>query len=78
MFCDETQCLIQATMDLAKSERDIFLIVYRFKTSLWEVPEAIEIGFHNWMRINFAERIKALEYYKVNQNERERPRIYGQ
>ena len=64
LFEDERQNYLRHVMEASPA-----LIVYAFRQSLWEVPEAIEMGFHEWMEDSFKERIESqldVEFAEAN------------
>jgi len=62
-------------IDCLTDEAKVSYILSRFRTMLYDKPEALRMGFSAWMDINFAERIEAIKYFGEN-CEGKRPRIY--
>jgi hypothetical protein len=48
------------------SKEKIYRITYVFRECLWDIPEAVEIGFYQWMRKHIPVRIDALKYHGVS------------
>mgnify|MGYP003132580883 CR=1 FL=1 len=67
-FSKENQIRMQITIDncgFLPKRKQIYNMTYTFRSCLWDIPEAVDIGFHSWLKQNIPSRIEALRYYKV-------------
>jgi len=71
LFEDDTRRKIEIAIEASKGyeteSNKIWRIMTTFQKSLWKIDEAVEMGFHKWMKLKFAERKEAFEY--MNRNE---------
>ena len=47
------------------NKEQIFDMTTNFRLCLWDIPEAVEMGFLQWMKEKIPERIAALQYYEA-------------
>ncbi len=61
---NRTKMKLAISLDNTPKEK-IFTITSMFRECLWDIPEAVEMGFIEWMKKNIPERIEAIEYYEA-------------
>ena len=61
---NRTKMKLVMSLDNSPKEK-IFTITSTFRECLWDIPEAVEMGFVEWMMKNIPERIEAIEYYEA-------------
>jgi len=61
---NRTKMELVISLDNSPKEK-IFAITSVFRECLWDIPEAVEMGFFEWMAKNIPERIEAIEYYEA-------------
>lgn len=72
-FSELSQTRMEQSYNAAGQYHDEYSKIWRvmqtFQKCLWEIEEAVENGFHKWMKTNFELRKEAIEYHNSNGND---------
>lgn len=56
--------IIIDTCKQLKEKEQIFNMTTGFRSCLWDIPEAVTMGFHKWMEENIPQRLAAIQYHE--------------
>ena len=62
----ENKMLLEKAIRRAESleEREaVYHVVQIFRSCLWDIPEAISLGFSTWLQTQIPQRRRAMEYH---------------
>ena len=52
-----------------KPEHFNFILTQALNSVLWDIPEAVDLGFQTFLKQSVVERLEALEYHDANLND---------